>query len=681
MSRFLAAIQFTALLLLVAPQIVAPQAARADWDDQPGFGFTGDYLVTSPEAPCGTGTPPRGHFPPEIPTTAPFQIVTLTVKQDPNRLCYVFGKIAEAPTIRVRQGEDMFIKLRNEITDPAALDKLVPVGHLDDPNPEIKAEAGTYPVEPAMHHKATGRTNLHVHGLAVSPNVPQDETLKTCVDPATGPSPTSPAPTSPALCGRREFVYHYRIAPTMPAGLYWYHPHVHGEVQAQMLMGLSGALIVEGPADDARRAAGIEDRVFVIRQSQDLDAPPPAAATADAAPAKPEAAKPDAPKPEAAKPHRKRPKLEGEQIDTADEMACSDNAGTDELTLNGAQVLDGDAKDTDLAHLEIAAGQKQLWRVLNAATDSFLDLQLVDETGKAVPMAIEARDGVPLINDAGNLLAAESTAAAQLVPPAGRLEFYVDAPAVGRKLYLVSHKVDTGCAGDKVPERKLAYLTAIEPTQPLPPAKLPAPITTAALPGPFNGILARKTDKVRTLAFAEYPHPGSDDLNDFYIFERKPGAVVRPYDMGGEPAITVNAGTTEEWVVENWTNELHAFHIHQVHFRVLEVNGKPEKDPELLDVMTVPAARTSSGDVTKAKGPVMPGRIRIKLYFPPELAGDIPFHCHLVDHEDSGMMAVLRVLPPQTAQQRKAELTPADLLKNAPICRAADGTAPSSKPE
>ena len=646
--------RFLSVALLGAFLLAAGGPARADWDDQPGYGFTGDYLVTSPDAPCGTGTPPRGHFPPEIPTAAPFQIVTLSVKQDPNRLCYVFGQIAEAPTIRVRQGQDMFIKLKNEITNPAALDTLVAPGHLDDPNPEIKTQAGLYPVEPAMHHKATGRTNLHLHGLAVSPNVPQDETLKTCVDPAVGP----------AICGRREFVYHYRIAPTMPTGLYWYHPHVHGEVQAQMLMGLSGALIVEGPADDARRAAGIEDRVFVIRQSQDLDAPA-AAAAPDAAPAKP------------AKPHRKKPRLVGEEVDTADEMACSDNAGTDELTLNGATVLDGDAKDSDLAHLEMVAGQKQLWRVLNAATDSFLDLALVDETGKPLPIAVAARDGVPLMSDAGDLLAAETTSTPQLVPPSGRLEFYVDAPAADRKVYLVSHAVDTGCAGDKVPARKLAYLTSVAPAATAAAAaRVTIPAAAGVLPGPFNGILARKTDKVRTIAFAEYPHPGTDDLNDFYIFERRPGAVVRPFEMGGEPAITVNAGTTEEWVVENWTNELHAFHIHQVHFRVLEVDGKREHDPELLDVMTVPAARTSSGDVTKATGPIVPGRIRIKLYFPPELAGDIPFHCHLVDHEDSGMMAVLRVLPPQQTLQQKAELNPADILTNPPICRAPDGANP-----
>ncbi|HEX7687263.1 MAG TPA: multicopper oxidase domain-containing protein, partial [Burkholderiaceae bacterium] len=145
-------------------------------------------------------------------------------------------------------------------------------------------------------------------------------------------------------------------------------------------------------------------------------------------------------------------------------------------------------------------------------------------------------------------------------------------------------------------------------------------------------------------AMAEYPRPGHDDQTDFYIAERKPGAVLRPYRMGDPPAITVRAGTTEEWVIENWTNELHTFHIHQVHFRVLDVDGEPVADPSLRDVVEVPYA-TATGYRSK-EGPVRPGRVRVKMTFPAELAGDIPFHCHLVDHEDNGMMAVIRVLPP-----------------------------------
>ena len=113
--------------------------------------------------------------------------------------------------------------------------------------------------------------------------------------------------------------------------------------------------------------------------------------------------------------------------------------------------------------------------------------------------------------------------------------------------------------------------------------------------------------------------------------------------MGDPPLITLRAGTVEEWTVENWSNELHAFHIHQVHFRVLAIDGEPVANPPLLDVVNVPYAE-ATGYHSK-EGPVRPGRVRIKLYFPESLAGDIPFHCHLVDHEDNGMMAVLRVTP------------------------------------
>ena len=89
-----------------------------------------------------------------------------------------------------------------------------------------------------MRHPATGATNLHVHGFAVPPVKPQDDVLTVCTDPASGP----------AGCGQRSFTYRYHVPADMPEGLYWYHPHVHGEVQAQMLMGLTGAIVVEGPA-------------------------------------------------------------------------------------------------------------------------------------------------------------------------------------------------------------------------------------------------------------------------------------------------------------------------------------------------------------------------------------------------------------------------------------------------
>jgi len=525
------------------------------------------------------------------------------------------------------------------------------------PNPAVPSEPGRYAVTPGMHHAATGTTNLHLHGFAVPPVVPEDEVMKTCVDPATGP----------AICGRREFTYRYRVPATMPAGLYWYHPHVHGEVQAQMLMGLSGAIVVEGPDDDARRAAGIAERVFVIRQGQDLDlnkiavgksAPPTAG---------------DSPPPSNPAPSRRTAFGEGNAIDTRHELACSDNTGVDEITLNGAKVVDGHVKDVDLAHIAMPVGSIQLWRVLNAATDAYLNLGVIDQRGRPVPLDIVARDGAPVTDDSGRRSRLPPVTDYQLVPPSGRIEFMAPAPPLGETAYFVTKPVDTGCAGDRVPERRLALLTAAPAASPIAVAE-PKPESARNI---FSGIIAHRTDRARVIALAEYKRPGVQDQTDFYIVERKPGAVLRPFEMGGGPAFTTRAGSVEEWVVENWTNELHAFHIHQLHFRLLEVNGKPEANPPLLDVVNVP--RASGADVTTQTGEVIPGRVRIKLAFPEDLAGDIPFHCHLVDHEDNGMMAFVRVLPAKSTRLGldTGEGRQSYSLDNPAMCKAGETKNPS----
>ena len=629
----------SAALALSALLLWAP-SAWADWDDRPGFDF---HPQVGPGAPCGVGTPPRGHFPYEISPSSLPKGLKLTVQQGAHRLCYVSGNVAEAPTLRVRQGSDFTVTLRNEITDPSAIANFVTINPLDSPNEAVPAADGYYKVEPGMHHGASGATNLHMHGFAVPPVEPQDEVIKGCVDPATGP----------ARCGRREMTYRYHVPADMPAGLYWYHPHVHGEVHAQMLMGLSGAIVVEGPEDDARRAAGIQDRIFVIRQTQDLDAagseettpPVPAATSQPQRPAKPRL---------------------GGAIDTAHEVGCSNTTGIDELTLNGAPVADGRAPESAMAPLEITAGSKQLWRVLNAATDAFLDLALLDDQGQPVPIEMVARDGAPLTDDAGRRLHPAPTREPQLVPPSGRVEFLVTAPRPGGKAYLVSHAVDTGCSGDIVPERRLAVLTSVPAVGTVEAAPaVPGRQSAPAAPDFFSGLLAHEPDRRRVIAFAEYSRPGSDDQTDYYIVERKRGATLEPYDMGAPPVILAKAGTTEEWVVENWTNEFHAFHLHQVHFRTLEVNGAAVPEPPLLDVVTVPYAHVD------ADGMLVPGQVKVRMRFPPELAGDFLFHCHLVDHEDNGMMAVLRVEPAAGSKPvQKAELASGLFSQGPfPICR------------
>ena len=98
--------------------------------------------------------------------------LTLTVRQDGSRLCYVVNGSADAPVIRVRQGAELTLTLRNEITDPTAIDAVSGPAKLTSTNPSVPETPGFYRVIPGMRHHASGATNLHVHGFAVPPVKP-----------------------------------------------------------------------------------------------------------------------------------------------------------------------------------------------------------------------------------------------------------------------------------------------------------------------------------------------------------------------------------------------------------------------------------------------------------------------------------------------------------------------------
>ena len=71
-------------------------------------------------------------------------------------------------------------------------------------------------------------TNLHFHGLTVSPKNPQDDVLDLMAMPG------------------QSLDYELTIPLDHPPGLNWYHTHAHGESHQQLLDGLSGALVIEG---------------------------------------------------------------------------------------------------------------------------------------------------------------------------------------------------------------------------------------------------------------------------------------------------------------------------------------------------------------------------------------------------------------------------------------------------
>ncbi len=90
--------------------------------------------------------------------------------------------------------------------------------------------------------------------------------------------------------------------------------------------------------------------------------------------------------------------------------------------------------------------------------------------------------------------------------------------------------------------------------------------------------------------------------------------------------ITASLNTTEIWQIENVVGMDHPFHLHGFQFQVLDRNGVPEKDRRWKDTVNVPKHETVRFVVRYDDNP-----------------GLWMFHCHILDHEDHGMMAVLRV--------------------------------------
>ena len=110
----------------------------------------------------------------------------------------------------------------------------------------------------------------------------------------------------------------------------------------------------------------------------------------------------------------------------------------------------------------------------------------------------------------------------------------------------------------------------------------------------------------------------------------------RLYDPDEPPAIVTRQGRVEDWTIENRSTEVHAFHLQQLQFVVVEEYGKRTHDPALRDTVVVPYWDG------KSAFPHITVRIDFR---DPETVGTFLYHCHVLDHEDGGMMAKIRVLP------------------------------------
>jgi FtsP/CotA-like multicopper oxidase with cupredoxin domain len=522
------------------------------------------------------------------------------------RYCFTDGVGRESPNLRVSPGDLVILHLRNALKDLSsaiAADASAPTQPHAHTHP---GKTGIQSANPADAPCNSGvmnsvSTNLHFHGITVPPVCHQDEVLKTSVQPGDAP-----------------FEYRFRIPNDEPSGLYWYHPHVHGFSKVPILGGASGALIVEGIERAKKAVAGLPERVFIIRD-QDLVNP-------NAAPSKSEPVV---------------PKFLVDRDGDAANTGTGFGKPAKDLSINYIPVP---YPDYPPAVIQMRPGERQLWRILNASAITYLNLAVLFNRVPQ-PLELVAMDGVPMTH--GDPSGESTDPQTHLtVPPGARVEFIVTGPSAGQDALLVTRTVDTGPGGENDPNRALATIVAapaaLEPRSKLQslPQALPPPTE------PWLGSVA--PDRVRRLYFSEKLAIPDDPTSAVEFYLTVDGEKPKMFDMNsGLPDIVAQQGTVEDWIIENRSSELHAFHIHQLHFLLLGYMGKLVNEDFLRDTVNVPYFNGRS---------LAYPSIRLRMDFrDPNTVGTFVYHCHLLEHEDKGMMGSIRVDPaPHEVDQNTA---------------------------
>jgi FtsP/CotA-like multicopper oxidase with cupredoxin domain len=373
----------------------------------------------------------------------------------------------------------------------------------------------------ALTNRMNEGTNLHTHGLHVSPAGNSDNVFV-------------------HIMPGETFAYEYAIPHDGSSGLsipgfYWYHPHMHGDSERQVGGGMAGTLIVAGALDDLPGIHGLPERLLVL-QAAEFDA-------------------------------------DGVKLPFP----------TDE----GVRVfVNGQLQPT----VAIAPGETQRWRILNASSYLFLTLVL------------DGHQWHQIASDANPLREVWSRDQI-LLSPGERIEVLVQGGPPGA---YALHTLEWTPKFQWQPPLLIATLVSDGP------AATPDPLPATLIP--FEDLREAEIDRRRELIFSETFDPFRTLIDG------------REFDPDRVDQ-SVELGASEEWRLVNTSSDWHPFHIHVNDFQVTEIDGEPVDAHSWEDTTAIPAF----GEI------VMRTRF---LDFP----GKFVYHCHVLSHEDRGMMGVVEVV-------------------------------------
>ncbi len=273
--------------------------------------------------------------------------------------------------------------------------------------------------------------------------------------------------------------------------------------------------------------------------------------------------------------------------------------------------------------IQMKPGDKEFWRIANATNQDFMPIQVIVNNQPQMLQVI-GLDGYPL--------AQTRMQDTIVLPPAGRAEFIVQAPPAGSNAFLFTQDFSTGPTGNPDLQQSLAAIQLSDnanfPHMP----KAPESVAAAKLRS--ADLAAQVPTAERKLFFSE-EFAGTNGPIQFYI--TVDGQKQKVFEGNEKPVITTKVGAVEDWTIENRALETHAFHMHQIHFQVLEIDGKPAPNQDMRDTIEIPFWGGAGQPFHSVK---------VRMDFrDPTTAGTFVFHCHILLHEDLGMMHKILVEP------------------------------------
>ncbi|WP_328401406.1 multicopper oxidase domain-containing protein [Nocardia sp. NBC_00403] len=582
-----------------------------------------------------------------------------------------------APTLHVDPGERLIVHYDNDLQDLTIED------YYDPAFTRAGEEVPIYP--PAL---TSSPLNLHTHGLHVSPDGNVDNVLLDI----------------PAGKGN---VYDYAVPKGMPDGMYWYHSHRHTLTAQQTYKGLAGLLEIGRPDGNlplvtrnhipirtmALQYNYVFDRKGSGHQLNDPNRPqyvstlkPPEGSQLADGTYRPSLA-----------PVNFAETTNGSRYVTnwySGPLSPANHRGQNQFVPSNLQsfisgptsrppisvptdlTLPENQRDVQFTingqfqpALKLKPGQTEIWVLANISDMAYIPVMLTETaTGNHPKFAIVGQDGVPF-SEVDLPVAGDGTRL--VIPPASRYAIAVTMPKTGDLV------LGMPPAPDARPSTEPGVLYTNNSTD-QPPAVLGTVSVDPSVISYQDGFFTFPTQKLiqvrpdsgegRTTPFV--PGQQLDAYTSFVDTSATMPAVQRTLTVSGGfgnekasnsdpkaftyqfddntfpniPLLQPRLNSVEEWLITNLNNDEHPMHIHVNDLQVMEIVDPVAKSVTGVQMWGVDNVNVPAPVTDENENPLVPASVTLRMRFI-DYTGTFVIHCHRLNHEDNGLMAIVNVIP------------------------------------